>query len=164
MDDASLIPPEAEELIGALLEEPVTAEITLREAQRYALAVDDRNPVYFDVGAAQAAGYRTVIAPPTFVSHLVATTKPLAELRPDGLFAGGRSLGLRVRRVMAGGDQWEFESPPYIGDRITAEARLHSLEQRQGRSGPFVTTVVQTTFTNQRGELVARLLRTGIAR
>jgi acyl dehydratase len=164
MDETSLIPDESRALIGELMQEPVTATITARESQRYAMAVDDLNPVYFDEDAAKAAGYRTLVAPPTFVGHVVAATKPQAELRPDGLYQGGPRLGLRVKRVMAGGDQWEFLMPPYVGDVITAETRLHSLDQRDGRSGAFVTTVTQTTFTNQDGELVARLLQTGIAR
>jgi acyl dehydratase len=163
--DESLIPESAREQIGQLTQEPVTAQITARDAQRYAMAVDDLNPVYFDEEAARAAGYDGLVAPPTFVGHVVAATRPLTELRPDGLYrGGGNRLDLRVRRVMAGGDEWEFVRPAYVGDVVTAETRLHSLEQREGRTGAFVTTVVQTVFTNQDGELVARLYQTGIAR
>src|SRR4051794_19431898 len=132
MEAGSLIPPEALELIGQLLQDPVTAEITLRDAQRYAMADDDLNPVYFDVEAARAAGYRTVIAPPTFVSHVVATTKPLAELRPDGLFAGGRHLGLRVRRVMAGGRSWGVVAPPVFGGPPTPQTPPPAPPPRHG--------------------------------
>jgi acyl dehydratase len=54
--------------------------------------------------------------------------------------------------------------PAYVGDVITAETRLASVEQHEGRSGPFVTTVVETVFTNQDGLTVARLRQTAIAR
>ena len=146
------------------MDEPVTAEITARDAQRYAMAVGDMNPVYFDEEAAVRAGYRTLVAPPTFVSHVVAPTKPLAELREDGLYRTGRRLRLAVDRVMAGGDEWEFVRPAYVGDVVTAETRLFSLDEKEGRSGAFVTTVMETVFTGADGEVIARLRRTGIAR
>ncbi len=161
---SSLIPDETRQQIGQLMQDPVTVEITARESQRYAMAVDDLNPVYFDEDAARAAGYRTIVAPPTFMGHAVAVTKPLSQLREDGIFRGGRHLRLGVARVMAGGDDWEFVRPAYVGDVVTAETRLHSLDEHEGRSGPFVTTVVQTIFTDADGEVVARLRQTGIAR
>jgi acyl dehydratase len=160
----SLISDEVRALVGELLEEPVTARITARDAQRYALAVDDLNPVYFDRDAALAAGYRTLVAPPTFVSHVVATTKSLAELRVDGIFRGSSRLRLGLPRVMAGGDAWDFVAPAYVDDVITAETRLHSVTEHEGRNGRFVTSVVETTYTNDQGEVVARVRRTGIAR
>ena len=161
---ASLVTDEVRAQIGQLTQEPVTAAITARDAQRYALAVDDLNPVYFDPVAAAAAGYRTLVAPPTFVSHVVAATKPLSELRDDGLFRGGTRLKLGLPRVMAGGDAWDFVGPAYVGDVVTAETRLASVEQHEGRNGPFVTTVVETVFTNQDGDTIARLRQTAIAR
>jgi acyl dehydratase len=161
---ASLISDEVRAQIGELTQPPVSAVITAREAQRYAMAVDDLNPVYFDEAAAHAAGYRTLVAPHTFVSHVVAQTRPLSDLRADGLFRGGSKLRLGLPRVMAGGDAWDYVHPVYVGDEITAETRLASVEQHEGRSGPFVTTVVETVFTNQEGLTVARLRQTAIAR
>jgi acyl dehydratase len=164
--DASLIPDETRALLGELMDEPVTAVITARDAQRYAYAVDDLNPIYFDEAAAKAAGYRTLVAPPTFVGHVVAPTRALADVRVDGIYrGGGRSLHLRgVDRVMAGGEDWDYLEPAYVGDVITAESRLYAIDQREGRTGAFVTSVVETSYTNQDGVLVARCRRTGIAR
>ena len=150
--------------IGQLTQPPVTAEITARDAQRYAMAVDDLTPVYFDLDAARAAGYRTLVAPPTFVGHVVAPTKPLSELREDGLYRGGARLRHGLPRVMAGGDAWELVAPAYVGDVVTAESRLAEITERQGSKGPFVTSVVETVFTNADGEVIARLRQTAIAR
>jgi acyl dehydratase len=161
---ASIITDEIRAQLGQLTQPPTTATITARDAQRYALAVDDRNPVYFDEAAAQAAGYRTLVAPPTFVGHVVATTKSLADLRDDGLLRGGAKLKLGLPRVMAGGDAWEFLAPAYVGDTVTAESRLAEITQRDGSKGVFVTSVVETVFTNQHGEVVAKLRQTAIAR
>jgi acyl dehydratase len=161
---ASIITDEIRAQIGQLTQPPVSARITARDAQRYAMAVDDLNPVYFDEAAAQAAGYRTLVAPPTFVGHVVAATKPLSELRDDGLFRGGSKLKLGLPRVMAGGDAWEHLEPAYVDDVVTAESRLAEITQRDGSKGTFVTSVVETVFTNQDGVIVAKLRQTAIAR
>ena len=43
-------------MIGQRLGEPVTGTITSRDAQRFALAAGDRNPLYFDEAAARHYG------------------------------------------------------------------------------------------------------------
>jgi acyl dehydratase len=85
---ASLIPPESLALIGEPLGEPSSATITRKDAQRYAKAADDLNPLYFDEDAAKAAGYRTIIAPPTYLTYATARDGTIADLRPDGLYRG----------------------------------------------------------------------------
>jgi acyl dehydratase len=139
------------------------AAISAKESQRYAHAVDDLNPIYFDEAAARAAGYRTLVAPPTFVSHAVVQGRPLAELRVDGLFRTV-SVKLNVKRIMFGGEEWDFLEPVCVGDTITAETRLADLDQKDGSKGPFVRMVRETTYTNQDGETVARTRQIGIAR
>jgi acyl dehydratase len=65
---------------------------------------------------------------------------------------------------MFGGQEWDFVAPVIVGDTITAETRLKSLEEKTGGSGPFVLTTQETTYTNQRGEVVARSRQVSIAR
>ena len=160
-----LVTEEARALIGQPLSEPISATITARDAQHYALAADDRNPVYFDEEAAKAAGYRTLVVPPLFLGWALGPPRPIDDLRPDGLYkGGGRRVNLNVKRVMAGGDEWEIVAPIFAGDTITAQTRLHSLEEKEGGSGPFVLQTTETTYTNQHGEVVARAYSRGIAR
>lgn len=164
---SELIPEETRALIGERLSDPVTATITAKESQRFALAADDLNPIYFDEAAAQAAGYRTIVVPPTFLGWALGPARPLTDLREDGLYRGAESarrVTLNVRRVMAGGDGWEFLAPVYAGDTITSETRLKTLEEKEGSSGPFVLQSNETTYTNQHGEVVARVTGRSIAR
>jgi acyl dehydratase len=162
---AGLVPEETRAMIGERLSEPVSATITLRDAQRFACAADDLNPIYFDEEAARAAGYRTVVVPPTFLAWALGGPRPVTDLREDGLYrGGGRRVHLNVQRVMAGGDAWEFLAPVYPGDTITSETRLKSLEEKEGGSGPFVLQSTETTYTNQHGEIVARMVGRSIAR
>jgi acyl dehydratase len=160
-----LVPPETLALVGQRLGDPVSAVITRREAQRYARAVGDLDPVYFDEAAARAAGYEGLVAPPTFVGHAVVEGGALDDLREDGLWRDpGPQVRLRVSRTMFGGEEWEFRLPVLVGDTITAERRLGAVEEKDGRSGPFVLLRYETTFTNQHGAVVAVSRLVGIAR
>lgn len=160
-----LVPPETRAMVGEPLGEAVSAVITRREAQRYARAVGDLNPIYFDEGAARAAGYDGLVAPSTFVGHAVVEGAALDDLRNDGLWIDrGRKVRLGVSRSMFGGEEWEFLVPVLVGDTVTAQRRLGAVEEKDGRSGPFVLMHYETTFTNQRDEVVAISRLIAIAR
>jgi acyl dehydratase len=158
------VPEGAHESLGQVTAGPVVAEITAKEAQRYAQAVDDLNPVYFDEEAARAAGHRGLIAPPTLLDHVVVQGWALETLRPDGLFGNPSDEGLNRSRVMFGGQEWDWLAPVHVGDTITAVQRLVAVEEKLGRQGAFVLTTWETTFTDQGGDVVARSRLQGISR
>jgi acyl dehydratase len=74
----SLIPPETRALVGSLLGEPVSVEIRAADAERFAYAAGDANPICFDDEAARAAGYRRRVVPPGFLvwAFEAASTSP----------------------------------------------------------------------------------------
>ena len=161
----SLIPEESRRLVGERLSEPVTATIVTADAQRFAYAAGDLNPLYFDENAAREAGYTGLVCPPTFLNYATTVDKPMSELRSDGLYrGGGRNIPLRVNRSMFGGEEWDLVETVYMGDTVTAESRLLSLEEKSGSAGAFVLTTRETTFTNQHGTVVARARQVGISR
>lgn len=152
-------------MIGQPLSEPVTGTITARDARRFALAAGDLNPLYFDEAAALDAGYRTTLVPPVFLAWSLTPPRPLEDVRVDGLYRGeGKRVTLNVKRVMFGGEEWEFLEPVFAGDTITSVTRLKSLEEKAGGSGPFVLQMTETTYTNQDGAVVARAVGRSIAR
>ncbi len=152
----SLIPPETRALVGQRLGEPVSATLHAQEAERFAYAVGDTNPIYLDDAAARAAGYRARVVPPGFLIWALEPPRPLAALREDGLWRdAGPPLRLHVSRVLYGGEEWEYRAPVYPGDTIRAETRLASLEEKTGGSGPFVLMTTEATYTNRAGEIVA---------
>jgi acyl dehydratase len=159
-----LVGPAARALIGQVTAEPVSAVVTAREAQRYAQATDDLNPVYFDEEAAVAAGHRGLIAPPTFLDHVIVQGRPVADLRTDGMFRNPETRGLGLKRVMFGGQEWEWTAPVHVGDTVTATQRLATIEEKVGASGPFAVITWETTFTDQRGQVLARCRLQGISR
>jgi acyl dehydratase len=161
---SDLAPPQARALVGQVVAGPLRAAITAKESQRYAQAVGDLNPVYFDEDAARAAGYRTLTCPPTFVEHALVVGRSLDELRVDGLFQADDGPDLGLQRVMFAGQEWEWLAPVHVGDTITAEQRLAAVEAKAGSKGPFVLVTWEWTYTNQDGDVVARGRQQGISR
>ena len=157
MADQSLITEEARAMIGQPLGDPVSRQIIRKDVERYAYAVGDENPLYFDPAYARSAGYRDTIVPPMFVETFRRSPEPLSALREDGLSKSRQSpIPLRVNRVMAGGEKMEYLHPIYPGDTITGITRLIDLNEKTGKSGPFVIITRETTYTNQNGVVVMK--------
>ena len=162
MAEGSLIPEAAWAMVGQMLGKPVHREVLRKEIERYAYAVGDENPLYFDSAYAQDAGYRDVIAPPLYVEMFRREAVPLAELREDGISKGDQPIPLKANRMLAGGEAIEIYQPLYPGDILTVETRLVSLTEKIGRSGPFVLAVRETMYTNQEGIVVIKTRNTRI--
>ena len=162
-----LVPEATTAMVGQPLGDPVSAVVTRREAQRYARAVGDLDPIYFDEDAAAAAGYDGLVAPPTFVGHAVVEGATLDDLREDGLWRRPRPDAdppPRVAHACSAARSGSSAHPVLVGDTITAQRRLGAVEEKDGRSGPFVLLHYETTFTNQHDEVVAVSRLVGIAR
>ncbi|MPZ62032.1 MAG: acyl dehydratase [Propionibacteriales bacterium] len=162
----ALIGDDARAVIGHELNRTV-GTVRRLEFQRWAAAVGDRNPLYFDAKYARAHGYRDVAAPPLYLAYIGASVVDLDQLRPDGLArqSGSGVVPLpKCPRRMAGGDDYTFHEPVYDGDVITTVRRLAELEPKAGRSGPFVLMRFHTTFTRDDGVLVGEVAGSLIAR
>lgn len=160
----SLIPDEARARIGTVLSTSRGA-VVRRDWQRWAAAVGDHNPLYFDADYARAHGYRDVIAPPLYLQYAVLGVNPLDQLRPDGTPAGGSGLDFpRCPKRMAGGEDFTFHAPAYHGDEATAVRTVAAIEEKQGRSGRFVLVTWSTRYTNQDDDLLAEATTSLIAR
>lgn len=166
--EESAITPEARAMIG-MESEPITSyPVMEHEIRKYCYAIDDLNPLYLDEDAAKKGPYGGVIAPPFFYNIPFEKEAPLSEHRLDGI--PGRSRGgvpmppLKVERRMAGGTEVEFVRPVRPGDVLTYKTKLAEIYERQGRTGRLVFTVNETTYTNQKGEVVVIERNTGIAR
>lgn len=160
----SLVTDEARAMIGTVTRRQ-RGVVSLLDAQRWAAAVGDRNPIYFEEEAARTAGYRGIVTPPLFLPHALHGVVDLARLRVDGIpVVKGSSVPLKVSRTMFGGEELEFFLPVYPGDVIDAETRVAAIEEKDGSKGPFVLTTTETTYTNQDGDVVAKGRTFGIAR
>ncbi|WP_037363566.1 FAS1-like dehydratase domain-containing protein [Nakamurella lactea] len=164
-DVEPLIPAEMAARIGEVVASR-TAVVEVKEFQRWAASVKDRNPLYFDAEVARANGHPDVPMPPMFLQQVALGVADLDQLRPDGTAGTGNgnlSFPLCPRR-MAGGENHTFLLSVYGGDVITQERRIDSIVEKSGRSGRFVLVTWKTTYTNQRDELVAESTSSMIAR
>lgn len=139
---------------------PLTLEVEKTNCRMFARAVGHTDPVFFDEAVARARGYRSIVAAPGFLGTPI--------FRPDAPAqgpAGGRGFGIPYKRVLNGGTDYEYfpgEDSVCAGDTITARTRITSFEETEGRLGPMLITKRETTYTNQRGKVVAKMYGTVI--
>ena len=65
-------------------------------------------------------------------------------------------------RGLDGGSDWEYFQPIRPGDRITVQSKLVDLRESEGRLGPMVFITIETSYTNQFGELCVTQRSTAI--
>jgi acyl dehydratase len=165
MTDDSLIDAKSASRVGTVAA-TATGEANRRDWQRWAAAVDDHNPLWFEPEYARAQGYRDIICPPLFLQYAVLGVTALDGLRPDGSSgaASGSLAFPRAPRRMAGGESTTFLGPAYHRDEIKMVRTIESIVEKQGRSGRFVLVTWRTVYRNQRGELLAEATTSMIAR
>lgn len=163
-----LVDDQARAVIGTVVAS-ASGTVVKKDFQRWAAAVGDRNPLYFDDETARAHGYREVIAPPMYLQHVTLGVIDLDELRSDGIPARSGSAAHiplpKCPRWMAGGEQTSFHEPVYDGDRITSTRTITNIEEKHGRSGPFVLITASIRYERDNDHaLVAESTVTTIAR
>lgn len=134
MAEESLITEEMRSRIGAESED-IILEVDKRVLQMYLEALEDHNPLWQD------------IVPPNLLCTVLA-----------GAGAGRVPLETPYpRNGLPAGDQLELFQPVRLGDVLTARAKLIDISERVGRDGVGrLTVIVETTYKNQKGELVAK--------
>ena len=98
---------------------PQSDVISATAVQQFADAIADSSPVYRDLDAARAAGYKTIPAPPTFVTRFIV---PFAE-------AG---LDTEHSQVLHGEQEYIYERMIGVGDAVTVRHRVASIRQSRG--------------------------------
>ena len=131
---------------------PISYDVEKGAIRKFVDAIGDADPIYHDEQAARAAGFKTIVAPPTFLCTFRAQELPDLHIAFDG----------RVR--LNGGNEYEYYKPVYAGDTITVTAQYADVAERTGRTGKMVFVFTDLTFTNQHGEVVATGRNTGIMR
>ena len=125
--------------------EPTVIEIEKGMIKRFVEAIEDPNPLWQDEEYAKKGRYGGIVAPPGFLITLM-MKGPELEL----------PFELPFTRRLDGGGEWEYFKPVRPGDVITVVTRLADIKEREGNLGTMVFLVTETTWKNQRNELVAR--------
>jgi len=148
-----------DELKAAIGQEsaPWTYEVTTTSVRAFARGVGYTDPVYFDVDAAQAAGYRNLPAPPTYLG-----TPVFIPGRSDDTFSNPREGQPRVdhglKNVLDGGTEIEYYEDVCAGDTLIGVSRVGDLRVSDSKAiGKMLIVAIETRYSNQMGHLAALL-------
>lgn len=131
-----------------------TVDIEKGRLRFFAKAIGETNPIYTDEGAAQAAGHRTIPAPPTYMFSIDLDGPELLPIL--GL------LDLDIGRVLHGSQDFDYLGQIYAGDSITQQCKIVDIYDKKGGALEFV--VQESSYTNQDGELVGKARQTLVYR
>lgn len=149
---SSVITKQMREYIGKDLK-PSVFEIEAGAIRKLAEAVGDANPLWQDQSYAKKSEYGGIIASPTFV----------ALLQPESA-AIVATLECPLKTILNGGTDIDYKEPLRPGDVITATPRLAEVKEKEGRTGKMLFMTVDTTYTNQKGQVIAITHQTLIRR
>jgi acyl dehydratase len=106
---------------------PTAPYLVGREKVReFARAVQSHAPLHHDVEAARAAGFRDVVAPPTFA--IVVQDATLQQLLDDD------EAAVDFSRVVHGDQRFSYSRPIVAGDELTGVMTVTSVKQLGGNS------------------------------
>jgi N-terminal half of MaoC dehydratase len=118
----------------------VTAPVEAGHVRRFVEAIGDPNPRWQNE------------APPTFLVALAPVSLHVSDAEDYG------------KGWLNGGNRFEYFAPVLIGDKITSKGHIVDVYDKPGSSGNLLFIIFETNYSNQRGELVARLRGTMIRR
>jgi acyl dehydratase len=149
MPEGSVITDEMRQAIGSLLDTSVI-EIEKGKIRQYVRALEETNPLYQDEDCAAQSRFRGTIAPP--------------GLLITQAMSGGASYNMPYEDFLThsvdAGETVEFFRPVRPGDTLFLTRKLKSLSERESKSlGKMRMQDVEVTYTNQKGELVARKVK-----
>lgn len=134
-----------------------TSPATLHDVEkgairRFAEALGDLNPLYFDHDYARASGFTTVVAPPTFPSSFTAGVDVQAL------------LGVPPRSLLLSEETIEYQRPIVAGDALLVTTRVAEVGERTGAAGRVEVAVLEDEGHDTGGHLVYRARRTFVVR
>ena len=131
---------------------PYEYEVGREKIREYANAVGETNPIHHDREAAQAAGFRDVVAPPMFAVVYAAGAVGPAIFDPE--------VGLNFAMMVHGGQEFVWGEPVCSGDVITTTNEFKDYSERDGKK----FFVFESVSTNQDAQEVCRATWTNIVR
>lgn len=152
--------------------EPIGADAL----RRFVQATMEPDPVHWNPTAAADSRYGRVVATPLYPVHAfrrpAGTADPLdrAFTDPDWDGSGQRDdtglppLPLGLDRHLNGGSEVEFYQLAAVGDTISVTHEYLDATDKVGKSGEFVIVRREAEYTNQDGDVLMTVRRTGIHR
>lgn len=153
----NMLPEEITKYVGKV--EVTIFEVEKGAIRRYADAVDDPNPLYWDEEYARKSGYGSLIAPPGFfgwpAKWMRGSPFPVFSEAMLKLITDLRKAG--YTKIIDGAIDYEFFCPVRAGDCLSASVVIEDIAERKDGDGKAVFVITETTYTNQNSDLVARV-------
>ena len=144
--------------------------------RRFVQATLEADPIHWDAETAAASRYGQVVATPLYPVHAfrrpAGTPDPLdkAFTDPDWDGSGQRDdtglppLPLGLDRHLNGGSEVTFYQLAAVGDTISVTHEYVDAVDKVGKSGEFVIVKREAEYSNQDGDVLLTVRRTGIHR
>ncbi|MBI1211762.1 MAG: MaoC family dehydratase [Alphaproteobacteria bacterium] len=127
---------------------PVSIEVEKYPIRLFALSIGETNPIHTDEAAAKAAGYASLVAPPTYAFCLNSMAAQGGGAR-NTLY---QDMGVNMARVLHGEQSFTYHKPIVAGDVLTFRPKIVDIYDKKNGTLDFI--VQETAVTNQRGERV----------
>ena len=124
---------------------PMLNEVEKGAIRRFAEALGDYNPAYFDAEYARASGFTGVVAPPSFPLSFTAGVD-LREL-----------LGIAAKHLLLAEWSVDYERPVVAGDRLLITTRVIDVAERPSAAGRVEIATVEDEGREESGKLVLRV-------
>ena len=158
-----MVPEDVKQYIGKM-DPPSVRGVEKGAIRRYADAVGNDNPLYYDEAYASKSRYGSIIAPPGFFGWPTKPARSSAGLS-EGIVTLQTALSkVGFSRILDGGISYDFYLPVRAGDVLVASLKIKDITEKEGKSGTLVICNFETTYLNQNGDLVAKAYQTFIAR
>lgn len=126
----------------------------------FATAVTDANPIYHDAGAAAAAGFAGIPAPPTF-SFVMSHQGTRSEEQPpdptggtNPMFAVMGSLMRQGGLVLHGEQEFVYHRPIVSGDVLDGEGKVVDIYEKESKGSIMTFVVMETVWRDESGAAV----------
>jgi len=153
-----MVPDELKQYIGKV-DPPHLREVEKGAIRRYADAVGDDNPLYYDEEYAKKSRYGCIIAPPGFFGWAKKTISSSEGL--IGLI--GAMIEAGYAGILDGGMAYDFYLPIRVGDTLVGSPKVADIALKEGKTKMMILRF-ETSYTNQNGDLVAKSYQTLIGR
>jgi acyl dehydratase len=133
---------------------PFVIEVERCKIRELAQAIGDENPMYRSQEAAMAAGYEDVPLSPTTPTIFNFWGNPQLWDQLVG-------VGLNVKRILHGEEEYRYLIPIYPGDILTGVTTIVEGKTRHGKDGSstdIVTAEIRYTNQQQKPVLTARMM------
>lgn len=134
---------------------PWPVEFTSTGIRGFARGVGYTDPVYYDVAAAQAAGYANLPAPATYSGIPVFIPGQNDDRYGAPLATGQPPLRHGLKNVLDGGTEHHYVRVPVAGETLYTTGKIANLEVKESRAlGTMLVITSESTFRDSDGEIV----------